>query len=67
MRAPVLPIDDVVLSRVAQRFPLEPLRTLDAIHLATALPHALGEPVIRVSTDVRLRENPAALGLAVLP
>ena len=63
----VLPIDDVVLSRVAQPFPIEPLRTLEAIHLATALLHATVEPVIMVSTDARVRDNAAALGLEVLP
>lgn len=63
----IFPIDAAVLARVAQPFPIEPLRTLDAIHLATALLFHAIEPVTLLSTDARLRENAAALGLAVLP
>jgi predicted nucleic acid-binding protein len=63
----VLPIDEAVLLRVEQRFPVEPLRTLDAIHLATALKLAAIEKVTLLSTARRLRENAVALGLAVLP
>jgi predicted nucleic acid-binding protein len=63
----VLPIDDAVLSRAARAFPVEPLRTLDAIHLATALIYTAVEPVTLLSTDARMRENAAALGLEVLP
>jgi len=46
--------------------PKVPLRTLDAIHLATA--EALGDPpalVIIVTRDLRVRENATALGYPV--
>lgn len=55
-----------ILLRLASPFPLEPLRSLDAIHLATML--ALGEPsmlVTVVSRDRRVRANAAALGFAL--
>jgi hypothetical protein len=46
-----------------RRFPLEPIRTLGAIPLATAA--ALGEApalVTIVTRDLRVRDNAAALG-----
>ncbi len=55
-----------LVHRAARPFPKEPLRTLDAFHLASALifDQALGS--LRVLTrDDRVRENAAALGLAV--
>jgi hypothetical protein len=45
---------------------VEPIRTLDAIHLAAA--EALGDPpalVIIVTRDLRVRENATALGYPV--
>lgn len=61
-------IDDDVLARARQTFPREPLRTLDAIHLATALRHAaeVDAPTI-VSVDGQVRANAQALGLGVVP
>jgi len=61
-------VDDNVLVRARQAFPREPLRTLDAIHVATALRHALeiGAPVM-LSLDRQIRANAQALGLPVLP
>jgi predicted nucleic acid-binding protein len=57
-----------VLAQVEERFPAEPVRTLDAIHLATALEFSLTvSPLAVVSTDRRLRDNAAGLGLAVAP
>ncbi len=49
-------------------FPLEPVRSLDAIHLATALfiAREVG-PVTVVALDDRLRANAHALGLPLLP
>jgi hypothetical protein len=55
-----------ILERVARPFPIEPIRTLDAVHLATA--ELLGEPpqlVTIVTRDVRVRGNARALGYAV--
>ena len=41
-RCYVVSVTDSVLARAGQPFPFEPLRTLDAVHLATA--ELLGEP-----------------------
>jgi uncharacterized protein with PIN domain len=56
------------LDRAARRFPVEPVRTLDALHLSTALEFqtALG-PLTMVSLDARIRETAAALGMGVGP
>lgn len=62
----VLDMGAGVLSRVARRFPVEPIRTLDAVHLATA--ELLEEPpqlVTIVTRDARVRENAIALGYRV--
>lgn len=54
-----------VLDRAARPFPVEPIRTLDAIHLATALEFAEAFPNLRVlSFDRRVRNNAEALGIA---
>ncbi len=51
-----------------QVFPHEPVRALDAIHLAAALAwrQELG-PLAIASTDEALRRNAAALGFALVP
>lgn len=56
------------LERARQAFPAEPVRTLDAIHLAAALEfqRALGA-VTLLSLDDRIRANAAALGLTPAP
>ena len=61
-------IDDDILVRARQAFPREPLRTLDAIHLATAMRHALevGAPRM-LSLDRQVRANAQALGLGIVP
>jgi predicted nucleic acid-binding protein len=62
----ILDVDRAVLDRVRRPFPVEPIRTLDAVHLATA--EHLGEPpplVTIVTRDSRVRENAEALGYAV--
>ena len=57
-----------VLDRARARFPHEPVRTLDALHLATALMfHEAEGTLVMVSLDDRIRENAAALGLSVAP
>lgn len=59
-------VTDPILTRVRRPFPVEPIRTLDAVHLATA--ELLGEPpalIVVVTRDVRVRENAQALGYAV--
>jgi hypothetical protein len=56
------------LDRAARRFPVEPVRTLDALHLSSALEFqdALGRLTL-LSLDARIRENAAALGMEVGP
>lgn len=65
-RAHLLPVDAEILARAGRPFPLEPIRTLDAVHLATL--EAIGEPpplVTIVTRDRRIRENALALGFRV--
>ena len=64
----IVAVGDAVLERSGQEFPMEPVRTLDGIHLATAL--ALSEAAIDIdvaSCDGRVRENAEALGFTVVP
>ena len=57
-----------VLARVGRPFPVEPVRTLDAIHLATALELRAAEPgLVIVTLDHRIRANAERLGIQVLP
>lgn len=55
-----------VRSRAAHAFPVEPLRTLDAIHLSTALAFMKVYPeLLMLSYDRRVIENVEALGIAL--
>ena len=57
-----------VLDRARARFPHEPVRTLDALHLASALLfHEAHGAVTMVSLDERIRDNATHLGLSVAP
>lgn len=64
----VYAVTDEILDRAAEPFPIEPVRSLDAVHLATILAYnkAIG-PLAVLSTDDRIRDNAVALGLEVLP
>jgi predicted nucleic acid-binding protein len=65
-RCAVIGVTDDVLTRAGRPFPVEPIRTLDAIHLATA--ELLGEApqlVTLITRDDRVRENARALGYLV--
>lgn len=65
-RSYVVSVTQAILTRAGGQFPVEPIRTLDAIHLATA--EALGESpalVIIVTRDLRVRENATALGFSI--
>ncbi|TAK16533.1 MAG: PIN domain-containing protein [Acidobacteria bacterium] len=65
-RTAAIAISGEILARVGRAFPIEPIRTLDAIHLASA--ESLGESpafVTVVTRDKRLRENAQALGYVV--
>ena len=57
------------ITRRAQRgFPREPVRALDALHLATAIEIRAFRPELSLlSFDRRVRENAAALGFEVVP
>lgn len=67
-RIDLCPIDLDLRDGLARPFPIEPLRTLDALHLATALSVRVpGEVVGFACLDERLRANAAALGFVLLP
>jgi len=61
-------ISQDVLNRASRPFPLEPIRTLDAIHLATAIRIRRALPDLKILTlDRRIRANGEALGFEILP
>ena len=61
-------LSERVIARARGSFKSEPVRTLDALHLATALilKEALGE-LCMLSFDQRIRDNALAMGVAVRP
>lgn len=66
--AEVVPVSEEVLKGTDEEFPVEPVRTLDAIHLATIQLLADTLPELNVvSTDECVRENATALGIKVVP
>jgi len=64
----VLEISSDVASRAEDAFPVESVRTLDAVHLATALllRHVIPDLVV-VNADARIRENASQLGFEIFP
>jgi hypothetical protein len=65
-RCIIVTVSDWVLTRAGHPFPVEPVRTLDGIHLATA--ELLGEPpqlVTIVTRDARIRDNAKAMGYQI--
>jgi predicted nucleic acid-binding protein len=65
-RCDVITVTESVLVRAGRPYPVEPIRTLDAIHLASA--EELGEApqlVTIVTRDMRVRDNAHALGYPV--
>jgi predicted nucleic acid-binding protein len=64
----VVRLVDEVLARAREEFPVEPVRSLDALHLASArvLDDELGAVVV-VSCDDRVRRNAMAMGFTVTP
>lgn len=65
-RCEIFAISDSILTRAARPFAAEPVRTLDAIHLATI--EEIGETpqfITIVTRDRRIRENAIALGYTV--
>jgi predicted nucleic acid-binding protein len=60
----VVGLMDEVLERAGRPFPVEPIRTLDALHLSTALELLTAFPGLQVLTlDARVAGNARALGL----
>jgi hypothetical protein len=59
-------VTDEVLRRSEQRLPVEPVRLLDAIHLASAaiFAQAMGS-LTMLSLDDRVRRNATALGMSL--
>jgi predicted nucleic acid-binding protein len=61
-------LEEEIVERASRAFPLEPIRTLDAIHLATALlAQSLVPDLALLSLDDRVRENGARMGFRLLP
>ncbi len=67
-RRGILELSRDVAERAEGSFPVEPVRSLDALHLASALLLRQALPDLRiVSTDDRVRSNGRQLGFEVLP
>jgi predicted nucleic acid-binding protein len=64
----VLRISSEIVDRARRPFPTEPIRTLDALHIAAALvaSSALDDFAL-LSLDARIRKAASELGLEVLP
>ena len=64
----VLRIANEVVDRARQPFPGEPIRTLDAIHVASALvARSVVSGLVMLSLDERVRDVAKKLGVEVLP
>ena len=64
----LLRIDGEVVERARRPFPAEPLRALDAVHLASALVAAAAVPGLALLTfDHRIRRAARLLGLSLAP
>jgi predicted nucleic acid-binding protein len=64
----VLDLSDDVVARARAPFPVEPVRSLDALHLASAWAIvAAGGRVTVLSLDERVRLNARELGMKVMP
>ncbi len=64
----LLRLSDEIVERARDAFPEEPIRSLDALHLASALNTAALIPETALLThDQRVRRGALALGLRLLP
>ena len=64
----LVPVSEDVVARARESFPMEPVRSMDALHLASALVGRRAVPGISIlSLDRRVRDNGQALGFDVLP
>lgn len=62
----VVDVTATILARAGRRFPVEPVRTRDAVHLATVELLEEDPPLVTVVTrDERVRANAVALGYAI--
>jgi ABC-type hemin transport system ATPase subunit len=62
----LMEISEEVRERATRVFPDEPVRTLDAVHLATALVFLRAFPALELfSYDERILRNAKALGLSI--
>lgn len=61
-------MDGAVVERARQPFPAEPIRTMDAIHLATVvLVRSLVPDVALLALDRRVRASAGLMGFPLLP
>jgi predicted nucleic acid-binding protein len=61
-------VDEEVVERARRPFPKEPVRTLDALHLACALVARCAAPgLVLLTLDQRLRENAVRPGFRTAP
>ncbi len=61
----LMELSESVRAGAARAFPVEPVRTLDALHLSTALLFLQAFPNLRILTfDQRIAANAVALGLS---
>lgn len=64
----VLEVSEDVIVRARATFPVEPVRSLDALHLASAWSIlAAAGSVTTLSLDDRVRDNARSLGMKVVP
>ncbi len=64
----VFAVNEAVLARAGRLFPVEPIRTLDAVHLATIeLMDETPQLVTVVTRDDRVARNARSLGYHVVP
>ncbi|NLT68925.1 MAG: type II toxin-antitoxin system VapC family toxin [Acidobacteria bacterium] len=62
----LMEVAEEVRERASRTFPNEPIRTLDAIHLASALLFMRVFPQLELlSRDARILQNAASLGIAI--
>jgi hypothetical protein len=61
-------VDDEAAQRARRPFPVEPVRAVDALHLASALlARSTAADLVILTLDQRIRENATRLGFDVLP
>jgi hypothetical protein len=64
----LLKLGGEIVQRARRRFPQEPIRALDSLHLASALTvRSTMSDLALLSLDQRVRDNGAALGFDILP